>query len=331
MICLGCEVVLTFSPKCKAPQVVRKKAKMPKVSKKSKEGKTSGKERKGKAKGEDPHLPTDAQPSAPVVPYSVIGPNTKDAQMLDLGSLFTMEDDEEDIKHWPAPVASTSSVVPLSQSLPVIGPFATWPDPVVTLTPSATVAPTSSIVSLSQSLPVIGPFATWPDPVVTSTPSAMMAPTSSLVPIAPAPVPESALLPDLDSLIRMDDGEDYHQDNHTRDVEMRDVEASEPTMQSQLDPDAEEDEGPDKPDTENVVVTLVHGDVLVLSGAEFQVCLVLFVLDNLLIRHDSILSSGLGPAFVSIILCYWQVDNQLMCVSFNSFDWVMLLECGYDE
>ena len=87
----------------------------------------------------------------------------------------------------------------------------------------------------------------------------------------------------------MDDGEDHHQDNHTGDVEMRDAEVSEPAMQPQLDPDAEEDEGPDKPDTENVVVTLVHGDVLILNGDEFQVSFVLFVLDNSLIMYDSIL------------------------------------------
>ena len=271
MICFGCEVVLTLFPKGKAPQVVSKKTKLPKASKKSKEGKTTGKERKGKAKAtdEDPYLPTDAQPSAPADPSSVIGPVTQGMQMLDLDLLFTMEDDEEDIKHWPVPAASTSSFVPLSQSLPVISPFAIWPDPVVTSSSSAIV------------------------------------PTSSLAPIAPAPVPESAFPPDLDSLIRMDDGEDHQQDNHTADVEMRDAEASESTMQSQLDPNAEEDEGPDKPDTENVVVTLVHGDVLVLSGTEFQVCLVLFVLDNLLIMYDSILSGGLGLAFVSIILYYW--------------------------
>ena len=271
MICFGCEVVLTLSPKGKAPQVVRKKAKLAKASKKSKEGKTTGKEGKGKAKAKDenPYLPTDTQPSAPADPSSVIGPVTQGMQMLDLDLLFTMEDDEEDIKHWPAPVASTSSTVPLSQSLPVISPFAIWPDPVVSSTPSA------------------------------------MTPTSSFAPIAPAPVPESALFPDLDLLIRMDDGEDHHQDNHTGDVEMRDAEVSEPTMQLQLDPDAEEDEVPEKPDAENVVITLVHGDVLVLSGAEFQVCLVLFVLGSLLIMHDSILSSGLGPAFVSIILYYW--------------------------
>ena len=272
MICFGCEVVLTLSPKGKAPQVVRKKAKLAKVSKKSKEGKTTGKDRKGKAKAkdEDPYLPTDAQSSAPADPSSVIGPVTQEMQVLDLDLLFTMEDDEEDIKHWPAPVASTSSTVPFSQSLPVVSPFAIWPDPVVASTSSA------------------------------------MAPTLSFAPIAPAPVPESALFPDLDSLIRMDDGEDHHQDYHTGDVEMRDAEVSEPAMQLQLDPDAEENEVPDKPDTENVVITLVHGDVLVLNGAEFQVCLVLFVLDNLMIMHDSILSSGLGPAFVSIILyCWW--------------------------
>ena len=87
----------------------------------------------------------------------------------------------------------------------------------------------------------------------------------------------------------MDDGGDHHQDNHTGDVEMRDAEVSEPAMQPQLDPDAEEDEGPDKPDTENVVVTLVHGDVLILNGDEFQVSFVLFVLDNSLIMYDSIL------------------------------------------
>ena len=272
MICFGCEVVLTLSPKGKAPQVVRKKTKLPKASKKSKEGKTTEKGKKGKekAKDEDPYLPTDAQPSAPADSSSVIGPVTQGMQMLDLDLLFTMEDDEEDIKHWPAPVASTSSTVPLSQSLPVISPFAIWPDP-----------------------------------VVASTASAMVAPTLSFAPIAPAPVPESALFPDLDSLIRMDDGEDHHQDHHTADVEMRDAEVSEPAMQPQLNPDAEEDEVLEKPDTENVVITLVHGDVLVLSGAEFQVCLLFFVLDNLLIMYDSILSSGLGPAFVSIILYYW--------------------------
>ena len=269
MICFGCEVVLTLSSKGKTPQVVRKKTKLAKVSKKSKEGKTTEKGKKGKAKAkdEDPYLPTDAQPSAPADPSSV---TAQEMQMLDLDLLFTMEDDEEDIKHWPEPVASTSSTVPFSQSLPVISPFAIWPDP----------------------------FAT-------STAFAMVAPTSSLAPIAPAPVPESALFPDLDSLIRMDDGEDHHQGNYIADVEMRDAEATEPTMQPQLDPDAEEDEVPDKPDTENVVVTLVHGDVLVLSGAEFQVCLLFFVLDNLLIMYDSILSSGLGPAFVSIVLYYW--------------------------
>ena len=233
MLCLGCEVVLTLSPKGKAPQVVRKK-----VSKKSKEGKTPRKERKGKAKGEDPHLPTDAQPWAPADPSSLVGPATPGVQMLHLDSLLTMEDDEEDNKHWPAPVASTSSIVPSFQSLPAI-----WP------------------------------FAIWPYPFVASTPSAMAAPTLSLAPIAPAPVPESALLPDLGSLIRMDDGEDHHQDNHTGDVEMRDAEVFDPTMQPELDPDAEEDEGP--PDKKNVVVTLVHGDVFVLSGAEFQVRLVL--------------------------------------------------------
>ena len=272
MICFGCEVVLTLSPKGKAPQVVRKKAKLAKVSKKSKEGKTTGKEGKGKAKAkdEDPYLPTDAQPSAPADPSSVIGPVTQGMRMLDLDSLFTMEDEEEDIKHWLEPVASTSSTIPLSQSLPVVSPFAIWPDP-----------------------------------AVTSTPSAMVAPTLSFAPVAPAPMPESAFLPDLDSLIRMDDGEDHHQSNYTGDVEMRDAEVPEPAMQLQLDPDAEEDEVQDKPDTENVVVTVVHGDVLVLSGAEFQVCLVLFVLDNLLIMYDSILSSGLGLAFVSIILYYW--------------------------
>ncbi|EDR07542.1 uncharacterized protein LACBIDRAFT_298543 [Laccaria bicolor S238N-H82] len=234
MICLGCEVVLTLSPKGKAPQVVRKKTKLPKVTEKSKEGKTTGKQRRGKAKAkdQDPHLPTDAQPSAPADSSSVIGPVTQGIQMLDLDSLLTMEDDEEDIKPWPAPVASTSSIVPLFQS--------------------------------------IGPFSFWPNPVAASTPSAMMAPTSSFASITPAPVPESALLPDLDSLIRMDDGEDHHQDNHTADVEMRDAEVPEPTTLPQLDPDVEEDEGPDKPDTDNVVVTLVHGDVLVLSGAEFQ-------------------------------------------------------------
>ncbi|EDR07539.1 uncharacterized protein LACBIDRAFT_298539 [Laccaria bicolor S238N-H82] len=233
MICLGCEVVLTLSPKGKAPQVVRKKTKLPKVSKKSKEGKkTTGKEREGKAKDQDPHLPTVPQPSALPDPSSVIGPVTQEMQMLDLDSLLTMEDDEEDIKPWPAPVASTSSIVPLFQS--------------------------------------IGPFSFWPNPVAPSTLSAMMAPTSSFAPIAPAPVPASALLSDLDSLIRMDEGENDYQDNHTADVEMRDAEVSEPAMQPQLDPDAEEDEGPDKPDTENVVVTLVPGDVLVLSGAKFQ-------------------------------------------------------------
>jgi hypothetical protein len=74
MLCFGCEVVLTLSPKGKAPQVVRKKTKLPKVSKKSKEGKTAAKGRKGKAKGEDPPLPTYAQPSAPADPSSLIGP-----------------------------------------------------------------------------------------------------------------------------------------------------------------------------------------------------------------------------------------------------------------
>ena len=87
----------------------------------------------------------------------------------------------------------------------------------------------------------------------------------------------------------MDDGEDHHQSNYTGDVEMRDAEVPEPAMQPQLDPDAEEDEVPDKPDTENVVVTLVHGDVLILNGDEFQVSFVLFVLDNSLIMYDSIL------------------------------------------
>ena len=62
MICLGCEVVLTFSPKGKAPQAVRKKAKLAKVSKKSKEGNTTGMERKGKAMGEDPQLPATRLP-----------------------------------------------------------------------------------------------------------------------------------------------------------------------------------------------------------------------------------------------------------------------------
>jgi hypothetical protein len=54
----------------------------------------------------------------------------------------------------------------------------------------------------------------------------------------------------------MDDGEDPHQDNHKGDVEMRDAEVSEPALQPQLDP---EDGGPDKPDTENVVVTCPWG------------------------------------------------------------------------